>query len=281
MAPLPLRWLLRLGRGIGWFIYHFVPVRREVTLTNLRLCFPDKSETEIRKLALDSYRSLGMGVFEALVAHWGSKERIHACHSIEGMERIDEAKRAGRGVLLFSAHVHTLEIGARIFAEHFDACGFYRPPNNPVFARAIAEGRDRMAKRMIAFDDLNGAIRALRGGELVWYAPDQAKKFKDTEIVPFFGVPALTNAATGKIARLGRALVIPYSIVRTSDRGFYRARLGQPMEGFDGSDPRAEANATNREIEALVMEAPEQYLWQHKRFKGRGEGYPDLYRGMK
>jgi KDO2-lipid IV(A) lauroyltransferase len=133
---------------------------------------------------------------------------------------------------------------------------------------------------MIAFDDLKGAIRALREGERLWYAPDQAKKFKDTEIVPFFGVPALTNAATGKIAKLGRAAVIPFSIVRTSDRGFYHARIGPPMEGFDGSDPVAEANATNRAIEALVMESPEQYLWQHKRFKGRGEGFPDIYEGM-
>jgi len=280
IAPLPFPWLLKVGRGIGWLLFHFVPIRRAVTLKNLRLCFPEKSESEIRRLALESYKSMGMGVFEALVAHRGSNERIKKCYTIEGVERIEEALRAGRGVLLFSAHVHTLEIGAKIFAELFDACGFYRPPNNPVFAKAIAEGRDKMAKRMIAFDDLKGAIRALRDGELIWYAPDQAKKFKDTEIVPFFGVPAVTNAATGKIAKLGRALVIPYSIVRTSNRGTYRARLGPPMVGFDGSDPVAEANATNRVIEAFVMEAPEQYLWQHKRFKGRGDGYPDLYEGM-
>ena len=281
LAPLPLPWLLRFGRGIGWFMFHFVPIRRAVTIANLRLCFPGKSASEIRALALASYKSMGMGVFEALMANLGSKERIDACHSIEGMERIEEAKRAARGVLLFCAHVHTLEIGARIFTRHFQACGFYRPPNNPVFAKAIAEGRDRMSKRMFAFDDLKGAVRALRGGEIIWYAPDQGKKFKDTEIVPFFGVPAVTNAATGKIAQLGRALVIPYSIVRTSDRGFYRARLGAPLEGFDGSDPVAEANTVNRAIEAFVLEAPEQYLWQHKRFKGRGEGYPDVYAGMR
>lgn len=281
LAPLPLPWLLRLGRAIGWFMFHWVPIRRAVTFANLKLCFPERSEAEIRALALASYKSMGMGVFEALTANVGSNERINACHSIEGMERIEEARRAGRGVLLFSAHVHTLEIGARIFAAHFLACGFFRPPNNPVFAKAIAEGRERMAKRMFAFDDLKGAIRALRDGEIIWYAPDQGKKFKDTEIVPFFGVPAVTNAATGKIAALGRALVIPYSITRTSGRGFYRARLGAPLDGFDGKDPVAEAMRVNREIEALVMEAPEQYLWQHKRFKGRGDGYPDVYAGMR
>jgi KDO2-lipid IV(A) lauroyltransferase len=277
IAPLPLRWLLKLGRGIGWFIFYFVPIRRAVTLANLRLCFPEKSEREIQSLALASYKSLGMGVFEALTSNLASDERIIACHSIAGAEHIDAARKAGRGVLLFSAHVHTLEIGARIFALHHDACGFYRPPNNPVFAKVIADGRDKMSKRMFAFDDLKGAVRALRNGEIIWYAPDQGKKFKDTVIAPFFGVPAVTNAATGKIAQLGRALVIPYSIVRTSDRGFYRARIGPPIEGLVDTEPAEQAVMVNRIIEEFVREAPEQYLWQHKRFKRRGDEFPDVY----
>jgi len=281
VAPLPMPWLLSLGRGVGWLAFHVVRIRRAVTIRNLRLCFPEKSDAEIRALAIKSYKSLGMGIFEGVVAHFGKEERIKTIHTFEGLEHLENARREGRGVIMFCAHVHTLEIGARIFAEHWSGCGFFRPPNNPVFAKAIADGRKRMSKRMIAFDDLKGAIRALRDGELIWYAPDQGKKFKDTEVVPFFGVPAVTNAATGKIAGLGRALVIPYSITRTSGRGFYRARLGPPLGGFDGSDPVAEAIRVNREIEALVLEAPEQYLWQHKRFKGRGDGYPDVYVGMR
>lgn len=281
LAPLPVPWLLGLGRGLGWFMFYFVPIRRAVTVRNLSLCFPGMSAKEVRALALASYKSLGMGAMEAVIANRASDERITRIHTFEGIEHLEAAKREGLGVIMFCAHVHTLEIGARIFSCHWLGVGFFRPPNNPVFAKVIAEGRKRMGKRMIAFDDLKGAIRALRDGELIWYAPDQGKKFKDTEVVPFFGVPAVTNAATGKIAKLGRALVIPYSITRTSKRGHYRARLGPPLEGFDGDDPVAEAERVNREIEALILEAPEQYLWQHKRFKGRGDDYPDVYEGMR
>src|SRR5687768_7079117 len=40
--PLPL--LAALGRGLGVLIYLFVGERRRVTLTNLRLCFPEWDE---------------------------------------------------------------------------------------------------------------------------------------------------------------------------------------------------------------------------------------------
>lgn len=281
IAPLPFSWLLALGRGIGWFAFHVIPIRRDVTETNLRLCFPELDRKEIKRLALRSYQSLGMGVFEAVVANFGSEQRIARCYSIDGLGHLEAARREARGVLLFCAHFHTLEIGGRILTSLVPTSGFYRPPNNPVFAKVIGDGRKRVSKRMFAFDDLKGAVRGLREGDIIWYAPDQGKKFKDTEIVPFFGIPAVTNAATGKIAQLGRALVIPYSLVRTSNRGFYKVRIGPPLDGFGGADPAAEANAVNRVIEGLVREAPEQYLWQHKRFKGRGDGHPDVYAGMR
>jgi KDO2-lipid IV(A) lauroyltransferase len=65
--------------------------------------------------------------------------------------------------------------------------------------------------------------------------------------------------------------------VCTSDRGFYRARNGAPIDGHDEAEPLEQAILVNGIIEDFVREAPEQYLWQHKRFKRRGEGFPDVY----
>jgi KDO2-lipid IV(A) lauroyltransferase len=129
---------------------------------------------------------------------------------------------------------------------------------------------------------MKGAVRALRDGGLIWYAPDQGRRFKHTVIAPFFGVPAVSNAATRSIAQLGRAAVIPWTTVRERRNGrwHYRVIVKPPIADLP-EDPVSEATFVNRIVESLVREAPEQYLWQHKRFKNRGEGYPNEYAGMK
>jgi Kdo2-lipid IVA lauroyltransferase/acyltransferase len=282
LAPLPWELLLRLGRGLGRTLFYLVPIRRAVTLRNLELCFPELSAKERRELARRCYESFGMGFMEALISYFSEKERFAGRFTIEGLEHLEAARAAKRGVLLLSAHFHTIEVSGYVANMHFPLSAFYRNPNHPVFAHELLRLRAHRLKRMFPADDLKGAVRALREGDMLWYAPDQGKRIKDSVLAPFFGVPAVSNAATGKIARLGRALVIPWGAVRErrDGRWHYRVTIGAPLPELP-EDPVAEATAINAAVERFVRAAPEQYLWQHKRFKRRGEGYPDVYAGMR
>ncbi len=282
LAPLPWSWLLALGRGLGLFLFHVVPIRRAVTERNIALCFPELDEPERRRLARRCYASFGMGFMEALISYFSEPERFAGRFTIEGLEHLEAARAAKRGVLLLSAHFHTIEVSGYVANMHTPVSAFYRNPNHPVFARELLRLRARRLNRMFPADDLKGAVRALREGDVLWYAPDQGKRIKDSVIAPFFGVPAVTNAATGKIAKLGRAVVIPWGAVRErrAGRWHYRVTIGAPLPELP-EDPVAEATAINAVVERFVRAAPEQYLWQHKRFKNRGDGYPDVYAGMK
>ena len=282
LAPLPWELLLWLGRGIGRVFFYLLPIRRAVTVRNLELCFPELKPQERWRLARRCYESLGMGTMEALIAYYSPPRRIEGRYTIEGLEHLEAAREAKRGVLLLSAHFHTIEISGRVANAHRPLSAFYRNPNHPVFAHEILKLRKRWLHRLFPADDLKGAVRALREGDVMWYAPDQGKRIKDSTVAPFFGVPAVSNAATGKIARLGRALVIPWGAVRERKDGrwHYRVTIGAPLPELP-EDPVAEAAAINAVVERFVRAAPEQYLWQHKRFKRRGEGYPDLYAGLK
>lgn len=282
LAPLPWELLLWIGRWIGRVFFYLVPIRRAVTERNIELCFPELDAGARRRLARRCYESLGMGTMEALIAYYSPPRRLEGRYTIEGLEHLEAAREAKRGVLLLSAHFHTIEISGRIANAHRPLSAFYRNPNHPVFAHEILKLRQRWLHRLFPADDLKGALRALREGDLMWYAPDQGKRIKDSAIAPFFGVPAVSNAATGKIARLGRALVIPWGAVRERKDGrwHYRVTIGAPLPELP-EDPVAEAAAINAVVERFVRAAPEQYLWQHKRFKKRGDGYPDLYAGLK
>lgn len=282
LSPLPLEFLLALGRGLGRTAFYLIPVRRGVTLKNLALCFPDLDDAARRRMARECYESLGMGLFEAIFSYYSPQSRFRDRYTLEGWEHIEAAHAAKRGILLLSVHAHTMEIGGCIALWHVPLGAFYRNPKNPVLAYLRERQHTGRLAHMFAIDDMKGAVRALRDGALIWYAPDQGRRFKHTVIAPFFGVPAVTNAATRSIAQLGRADVIPWTTVRErrGRRWHYRIIVRPPLPDLP-ADPEGEATFINRIVESLVREAPTQYLWQHKRFKNRGEGFADEYPGMK
>jgi KDO2-lipid IV(A) lauroyltransferase len=175
-----------------------------------------------------------------------------------------------------------MEIAGCIALWHIPLGAFYRNPKNPVLAYLRQRQHTGRLAHMFSIDDMKGAVRALREGALIWYAPDQGRRFKHTVIAPFFGVPAVSNAATRSIAQLGRAQIIPWTTVRErrDGRWHYRITVHPPLPELP-DNPQAEAAVINRVVEALVRQAPEQYLWQHRRFKYRGDEYPDEYAGMR
>jgi KDO2-lipid IV(A) lauroyltransferase len=169
-----------------------------------------------------------------------------------------------------------MEICGRYLTEVRPVGGLYREPNNPVVARFMRERREFGMAIAVHFDDLKGLIRALRAGHAIWYAPDQGKRTRLSEILPFFGVPAVTNIATSKLAEMTGAPIVPYFARRETD-GSYTLTFHPPLENFPTADAAADAIRINRLIEEQVRLAPEQYFWVHRRFKARGPGYPEVY----
>jgi KDO2-lipid IV(A) lauroyltransferase len=275
LSSLPWSVQRGLARLLGAFVYHVVPIRRHVVFVNLRLCFPEKTEREIRALARAHYDSLALGLFETCFGWWAPRERLPK-HRIIGAEHLEYALAQGKGVVLLTAHFTTLEICARLLVGRFTLGCLYRDPNNPVIAAAMRAQRERHMAVAVNFNDLKGLIRALRAGYGIWYAPDQGKRTKQSEILPFFGIPAITNTATSKLAEMTGSPVVPYFGRREAD-GSYTLTISPALDNFPTADASADAVRINQLIEHHVRLAAEQYFWVHKRFKARGPGYPEVY----
>ena len=273
LLPWPEKRLL--ARGLGWLTFHVIRIRRRVVFTNLRLCFPGKSAAEIHALARAHYDSLALGLFEVCAGWWARTEDLPPSR-IHGLEHLQAALARGHGAILLTAHFTTLEICGRFMAEAIPVGCLYRDPNNPVVAHLMRGQRARHMSPAVHFDDLRGLVRGLRGNAAIWYAPDQGKRSKSSEILPFFGVPAITNTATGKIAEMTGAAVVPFFAKREDDHS-YTLNILPALENFPSADATADAVRINQLIEAGVRDAPEQYFWVHKRFKARGPGYPEVY----
>jgi Kdo2-lipid IVA lauroyltransferase/acyltransferase len=279
--PLPFGVLIALGRFIGNVLamlpLSFVRIARR----NLELCFPEKTAAERGAILREHFRSVGVGLFETAMSWWSSDERIRKLGTLDGQEYLDAALARGRGVILLSAHFTTLEIGARSLTARGPANVMYRPTSNLVLERFLMRNRSRHAKRAIPRDDVRALITALKGNESVWYAPDQAYRKKGAEMVPFFGIPAASNTATSRLAKMTGAAVLPYFVERLPGAKGYRLSIMPALADFPSDNPAEDARRFNELIEAHARRVPAQYLWIHRRFKGLTADYPDYYKRKK
>lgn len=275
--PLPYAFLVWLGRRVGDVLMRLPLPFVRIARRNLELCYPQAPAYGREQILREHLRSVGIGVFETAISWWSSDERIRKLTRLEGEEHLQAALAGGRGAILLSAHFTTLEIGARALCARVAASIMYRPTNNRVLERFLMRNRGKRAKRAIPRDDVRTLITALKDNEPVWYAPDQSYRKKGAQMVPFFGIPAATNTATSRLARMTGAAVLPYFPERLPGSQGYRMVIWPMLENFPSDNTVTDAERFNKLIEAQVHRVPEQYLWLHRRFKGLTAGYPDYY----
>ena len=278
LARLPWSLQRMLGRGIGRLLMGLFGGRRRVAARNIALCFPEFDQAAQDKLLRESFAELGIGLFEFARAWWGSVAPMRGKVSVEGLEHLEAARAGGRGVIIISGHFVTLELAARLMCDHAPLAGMYRPHDGATMEWAVRRGRLRYAAAMFTREELRPAIRHLKQGGLLWFAPDQDTRRGDSVFVPFFGRPAYSLTSTHQLARLSGAAVLGFAHVRHDD-GSYTLRLSPAFEDFPSSDATADTARVMGAIEAMIRAAPTQYLWIHRRFK-RQPDQPDnaLYR---
>lgn len=277
-VALPYRWQLRLGSALGRLLYLALPSRRRIARINLRLAFPELSEREREHRVRRVFRSAGISVFESGLSWWGSRQRLEPLAHLTGMEHLQAAIRRGRGVILLSAHMTSLEIGGRLLSFHQPFQVMYKRQRNPLFEVVLKRARERHYRRAVQRHDVRGMIRGLKDNMVCWYAPDQDFGRRNSVFVPFFGVPTATVTATSRFAALTGAAVVPFFPRRREDGSGYDLILLPALEGFPSGDELEDTARISRLIEEQVRGAPDQYLWLHRRFRTRPKGEKGLYR---
>ena len=270
LARLPWHVQRSLGAAVGWLALRLLPDRREAARTNLALCLPELDAGAREALLRANFRDVGIGLFEFARAWWGDVAPMRASARIEGVDVLQRLQAEGRGVLLVSGHFMTLEMCGRLLCDHVPLAGMYRRHRSPVMEWAVLRGRLRYASAMFGNGDTRAAIRHLKRGGVLWYAPDQDMRGKDTVFAPFFGIPAATITATHQFARMTGCAVVPFFHRR--EGAHYVLQVGQPLAPFPSHDAVADSAAVNAAIEAMVRQAPSQYLWLHRRFKRQPDG---------
>ena len=277
LCLLPHRAALAMGRAIGRLAHRLGGSRRAIVRRNIELCFPELTPDERDALAFEHFEALGMMLIEMGLGRWAGDKHLASITTIKGLEHLHDAVEKGQGVILLAAHFTTIEVSGRVLAMNsppFD--GVYRKNRSAFITELQRSGRERTVANTIEKRDIKKMIRSLRAGRPVWYAPDQSYNRKGAEIIDFFGVPAMTTTATATLARLGKAVAIPFFPRRLQD-GSYEMTLLPPFENFPSDDPVADARRYNKVLEEHIRTCPEQYFWIHRKFKDLPDDYPNYY----
>lgn len=275
VSALPPAAVPRLGAALSR-LRPLLRRRVRIAARNLALCFPELGAAARARLLQATLASNLTGTLDALRTWFAPTRRLRGLADIDGLEHLDAALRAGRGAVVVCAHYDSVELAIRLLAQASRPVAIMlRRYNDPCLEAAIEAGRRRYALATFDKKDVAGFCQAVRDGAVAIYAPDQNAN-RRTAFVPFFGVPAATlDAIGGVLRRTGGAVVLMWS--RRRDDGRFAIDLRPAPADFLDGDGAMVAARYMAWIEARVRQAPEQYLWIHRRFRTRPPGAPDLY----
>jgi KDO2-lipid IV(A) lauroyltransferase len=274
---LPLAGLAPIGRGLGILLYLLGRERREVALTNIRLCFPKWGEDERRRIVRAHFQAFGRSLFEHGILWWSSRERVQRLVRIQGITHWQAV--AGKPVIFLAPHFVGLDMGGIRLGSEYRVVSVYSRQKDPAFEEVLYHGRTRfvMPELYSRQEGVRSVIKAMRRGLPFYYLPDMDFGERDSIFVPFFGVPAATITGLSRIARLAGAVVVPAVTRQLPGAGGYILTFYPAWRDFPSDDAAADARRMNAFIEERVLEMPEQYYWLHKRFKTRPPGEAKFY----
>jgi Kdo2-lipid IVA lauroyltransferase/acyltransferase len=278
LAPLPLPVLRGLGRAAGYLLYALAPKRRRVVATNLKLCFPDQTHAQRRRLGREVFVAFSQSLLDRAWLWHGAPEVVAKRLTLTGAyAHLTRDTTASQ--VLFAPHFVGLDAGWTALNVHVPRpfATIYAKQNKPRLDAWIVAGRERFGSpALLARQNLGKSIvQVLRNGSALYLLPDMDLGARDAVFVPFFGVSAATVTSLSRMATMAKTAVTPVTTRMTSEG--YEVHIGQPWANYPSGDHAADAATMNVHLEHMIKAMPHQYYWVHKRFKTRPEGEPGLY----
>lgn len=267
LSRLPLSWLHALGAFLGWLTWLLSPTYRRHMRENMLLAL---GADETRRVRAHAIGEAGKGALE-LARIWlrPLAETAARVVRVSGWELVEAATRKGKGILYLTPHLGCFEVTAQYLSTQAPITVLYRPPRQAWLQAMIEAGRAR-AQLHLAAADLSGVrslLKALKRGEAVGMLPDQAPKAGEGRWLDFFGKPAYTMTLAARLVESGATVIMVWAERLPGGAGyhFHLQEATQPIRGTI----EERAQQINHEIENLIRQCPEQYLWGYNRYKRR------------
>ena len=265
--------LMRLGGRI----VHALDGHRARAAAQIKQCFPEWSDAQVRRTVVRFYEHLGQLVTEILFTpRFIHCEPFSRRISYSGIAPALRVLCAGKPTILVTGHVGNWEVlGLWLTALGFNVAALARPLENPFLSNWLFGLRERRGQRIITkFDATDQMQAALAEGAALSFVADQDAGAKGV-FVPFFGRLASTYKSVALLAMRQNVPILCGCAHRVPHAGGIGFVLNlydviEPDHWADVHDPLYYITARYmRAIEEMVRHTPEQYFWTHRRWRSR------------
>lgn len=271
-AALPIWALQKAGGILGFILMSISSKRTAITLDNIKNAFPEKDATYHKELLKGSYANLGIVLLEIAAMYFLSNDQVAQRMRFTNIELLHHILERGKGIVIISGHLTNWEYLAFTAGIHASLSFLLvaKSQKNPFIDSAITALRRRGGNMTVDMDTAaRPLIQALQQNQPVALLIDQAADPKKDVHIPFFSRNAVVFEAPAALALKFDTPLVFAVPVRTTD-GTYSVTLTEinTDDVFANKDGILELTKRHTAfLEQAIREHPEQWTWQHNRWK--------------
>jgi KDO2-lipid IV(A) lauroyltransferase len=241
------------------------PIRKKVARRNLEIVLPGKTARERDKILWRTYDNLVWIGIEFTVLQKDPAEVLEWV-DMKNPEALDRD-----GGILIACHVGNWELAIAWAAQSgHKVTAIVREPPDLAERGVIAGMRVNAGVKFISKTvPMTQALGVLKRNEFLAIMPDQHGGPEGVK-APLFGIETSTPRGAAVFAYLTEKPLIPVYTHRVAPFR-HVMRLGEPISwkrtGSRNETILGITRAVNLEVERMIMEAPDQWLAQHRRFR--------------
>lgn len=275
----------KFGAVVGGLGATLARGERQKVEENLEIAYGDTMPAEERKrIAREVFVQAGMSATEWSYLYNGRAEGLLSNVTTEGAEYIKQAMATGRGIIVLGAHYGNWELMAGKLPSWFpgrEAAAVARDLSNPWINDALNRARTIMGTRVFT----RGAtgreyIRFLRAGNALTVLGDMDTTKGSGIFVNFFGKPAWTQDGIARLARMGKAIILPFFDQRDPvnlEKHVVKIYppIPEPVGVSEEEYIRQITQSFTDVIEQAVRDRPELWMWMHRRWRHQPSDFPE------
>ena len=284
LSILPRRITIKLMRSLAWFAYTLSKKHQRIINSNLDLAFDNKlSAKEKKRIGIDAFINLIDTTFGIIKRDKMAKEEVIKKVTFENDEIVKAYQEEGKQFIFVTGHYGNWELLSQSIAIHFDLTlvGVGRELDSKVMDNILIKNRQRFNVEMVYKKGaMKGCIRAIGQKKTIGILVDQHLPLAQSVNVAFFNHQATHTPLASILSRKFGLDLIP-AYISTDDYENYVVKIYPPIQSLKTENQEEDlekmTQAQAHVLEEVIRNKPNQWFWQHKRWKGF---YAEMYKQL-